>query len=396
MEPARFQVPVFFLSLPGKRKEMSRTTYRKKTKNGITYFFKRVYHENLYKPRDLYARTAKELTEKIKRLEYELDHGVSSDNAVFGEYLEHWMETVCFSDKKESTKKDYRAIYKNYIKNYKITKIKVKKLTAFDVQNHYKEMVEKGASKERLRKAAKLINPCIRYAFNQGKIMTDFSKSVIMPDAPERSKNSNNRRPSKAMTIDDENRLLEAVQDTYYACLVFTALNTGMRKGELLALTWDDIDFEERTISVNKSYNSKLSKDQAVNSPKTNAGNRIIPIPEKLLIELKKHKSEQNTIRLMVGNKFENKNIVFSKDNGDYISTSTLDRFLKKCCAEAGIENYTMHDFRDTYATRLYEKTRDLKMIQYLLGHADFSTTADIYTHVTVDESHKFIDSAIQ
>ena len=379
---------------------LARTKYKKKIKNGYTYFFQRLYHRNSARPIDIYAKSVSELKEKIEQKTFELDRGVTSSRTGFGDYLRTWMEDVCFNDKKESTKIRYRSCYDKYFKKYPIYHTPLKTLSALDIQKHYTLLLKEGASISTIKTIAKIIHPCIRYAYNQGKIPVDFSKSIILPTKPktaEKQLNASkpNRRSSKALSEAEERKLLSAVSGTRFENLILIALNTGMRRGELLALTWNDVDFKENTISVNKTYNPKI-KNEPVDTPKTHCSNRIIPIAPPIIPVLEELKDTYTANKSKYGSKYTDLNLVFSRDNGLYLSTTTIDRDLKKYCENAKIDPVTLHDFRDTFASRLYEKTKDLKMIQTLLGHADYLTTADIYTHVSDKSKQDYIQTVFK
>ena len=167
---------------------MPRSKYAKKVKNGNTYFFYRMRHKNLRRPHDLYGKSIPELEQKIDDLKKELDRGVQSDKVFFSNYLEKWLEDVLLINKKQATINNYRLTFKNYIENSSLNRIRLKEITAFDVQDFYKEVIEKnGAGKGTIATLKKLIHPCIRYAYTQGKILTDFSRSIIVPAGKEKA-----------------------------------------------------------------------------------------------------------------------------------------------------------------------------------------------------------------
>ena len=365
-----------------------KTRYKKKNKNGIEYYFFRLHHKNLRRPRDLYGRTVHELQDKIDTLRDELDHGVQSDKCAFGDYLAKWMTSVLLVDKKQSTINAYNSLYHKHIKNSRLSKTRMNNLTAFDVQDFYQDKIKAGLSSSILHKLSLLIHPCIRYAYAQGKIMTDFTPSISLPKTSKK-KMEGTHRSSRALSVHDETALLEACKGTQWETIITFALNTGFRRGEMLALTWDDIDFDGKTATVNKSYRPQ----SGTTSPKTPSSNRSVPLPDSLLVSLRRLKASQSEIKLRMANKYSKDNLVFANAKGCHLSTSSLNRSLKNFAETIGLDSINMHDFRDTYATRLYEKTRDLKMIQTLLGHADLSTTADIYTHISMDEKQKYIQN---
>lgn len=109
---------------------------------------------------------------------------------------------------------------------------------------------------------------------------------------------------------------------------------------------------------------------------------------------LRNEKRKQLELAEKLPDRFVWENLVFTNDKGAHIAATSLGRALSEFSEKIGMEDsINVHDFRDTYATRLYERTKDLKMIQALLGHSDFSTTADIYTHVSIEEKKKVVNS---
>ncbi|MEG0377596.1 MAG: hypothetical protein RR614_03870, partial [Eubacterium sp.] len=101
----------------------------------------------------------------------------------------------------------YERLYRLHLKDYEVAYIQLKDLTALDIQNHYSKLVSKGVSKSTMRNLVKIINPCIRYAFTQGKMLSDFSRSIIIPDAKEKQEGT--RRASRALSKDEQRDLLK-------------------------------------------------------------------------------------------------------------------------------------------------------------------------------------------
>ncbi len=187
-------------------------------------------------------------------------------------------------------------------------------------------------------------------------------------------KMSNDTQEAGFLTIEESNILLKTTKtyfSNYYAILA-TAIITGIRQGELLALTWKDIDFENSVMSINKTY----SKDK-VTSPKTKTSIRNIKIPNTLIKILKEHKlaSKDNSL-----------NLVFPNSNGNYINCRNLvNRFFKPCLKKAKIKNITWHQLRHSCVTILAENGVNIKCIQKQAGHSSETTTLKVYTHVTAD-----------
>ena len=123
---------------------MARTKYKKKVKNRNTYYFYRLNHKNLKRPRDLYGKTVQELDEKIESLTYQLDRNVQSSKVRFGDYMKSWLDTVHGINKKAGTVQGYGSIFDNYIKGSSLYNIQLTDLTALDVQDYLNGLLRKG------------------------------------------------------------------------------------------------------------------------------------------------------------------------------------------------------------------------------------------------------------
>lgn len=169
--------------------------------------------------------------------------------------------------------------------------------------------------------------------------------------------------------------------------LFITALDSGLRQGELFALTWNDIDFNNKCITVNKSFKSikniKTNKyENIIQTPKTDKSIRVVPIPGRLTDKLKQHKLSQKTQRLKMSNLYENNNLIFCNKFGKYLDSGNVLKKFKKILKDNKLEVRKFHDLRHTYATRLFELGEEPKTVQTLLGHSNISITLDTYTHV--------------
>lgn len=368
---------------------MAKTVYKKKVKNNKEYYFYRLRHNNLQSPRDLYSLTVKGLESKIKATINELDHGISNNKECFETFLCDWLFDVHFIDVKPSTKERYEGIYRNYIKNSVLSRIKIKDLTSKDIQNYYNALIRKGKTVNSIKNLNKIIAPCVRYAYNNDKIIKDFSKSVVLPKESEEIK-LNKINEVQPFSLEEQKKFVHVIEGHDLEMLLITALNTGLRQGELLALTWDDFNFDNNTVRVNKTvkYISDVSKEGRgkcniiVQTPKSEASNRTISIPELLTKKLKRYHLQQKKLQLKMASSYNDNNLVFCNNTGGYLDVSNVRKRYKKILADNGFKDKKFHDLRHTYATRLFELKEEPKTVQSLLGHSNISITLDTYTHV--------------
>lgn len=366
---------------------MAKTKYKKKVKNGNEYYFYRLRHPKQRKPRDLYGKTVAELDEKIKAVTYELDRGVTSDKAFFGDYLKKWLDTVHINGKKDGTIHNYYVCYDNHVKGSPIEKVRLKDLNALDIQDYYAQIIDtKGINV--VKSIHKLICPCLRYAFANQKILLDFTRSIKLPDPKEKAE----EEIARVLTREEQTSFVKAINGGTYEALFMTSLNTGLRIGELLALTWDDIDFKNKELTVNKQMiyvkDRKLKKYvNRITTPKTKNSYRTVPIPDFLLIHLKELKNQELEKKMRLQNKYTDLNLVFCAKLGGYLAFSSVRTSLNTILVQNKINHFKIHSLRHTYATRLFELGESPKTVQALLGHSDITMTMNIYTHVLKDIS---------
>lgn len=377
---------------------MAKTVYKKKIKNGKEYYFFRLRHENLTKPKDIYGTTIKELEGKIKAARQELDNNIQNNKQYFEAFFADWLFDVHFLKLKPSSKEKYEGIYRNYIKNSSLSTIKVKEISLKDVQEYYNKLHSNGSSVSCIGNINKLIAPCIRYAYNNNLILKDFTKAIILPKKTEEEKMSK-KDDVIPFTIDEQKRFIAAIKGHQLEMLFLFALNTGLRQGELLSLTWDDIDLNDYLVTVNKTVRmaSDVTRDGRgklkvqVQTPKTYKAYRTISFPMALKEPLELYKRNQEAHKKKLANLYQDNNLIFCTEYGKYLDSSNVRKRLNKIIDDINskeddpnkkIARRKFHDLRHTFATRLFELNEHPKTVQELLGHSNVSITLDTYTHV--------------
>jgi len=357
--------------------------YDKIKRGGKEYFRYRIYDPVTQKTKDITAKTLKELKEKAANAEEKTRFGIADDKVSFGDFMDDWLKSVHLIDKKPSTIERYRSTYKTHIKDTRISIIKLRCLKPSDMQEHYNSLYEEKNSVSIVKGVHKLVSPCLRYAYETQRILKDFSRSLKIPI--DNNKRLGNKEKINPLTLDEQFAFIDAIKGHPLEALLNTALDTGMRQGELFALRWSDVDSDQ--IRITRSF--RYTKDEQTNkqepnfsTTKTRCSTRTIPLPQRIETILLQHKTIQKENLLRYGVVQSKLTLIFCTDRGTPFSSQNVLKRLKDIYTPLRIENKTFHDLRHTYATRLFELGEQPKTVQVLLGHSNTAITLNTYTHV--------------
>lgn len=184
---------------------------------------------------------------------------------------------------------------------------------------------------------------------------------------------------------------LKTVDNEYYKRLFEFAAKTGLRRGEVLGLQWDLIDFNNRVILVKQSL-LRVNGETFIQENTKNSLIRNVPFSNKIYKILKSIKAEQSKRKLLLKSQYNENNFVFALEDGSPPDPDTITHAFKKYARAAGMSEYTFHSLRHSFASILKQNGEDIQTIQKLLGHTLRSTTADIYTHVSVQSKTSAVD----
>lgn len=213
--------------------------------------------------------------------------------------------------------------------------------------------------------------------------------------------------PQKDVTVDEKRRYLTKEElirflplfDGYssFNTIIKLLLHTGLRSGEALGLQWTDIDFENRTISINHTL-SDVGGKHFLTTPKTKSSKRVIAMSDSVAQLLSEHRRHQKQLQLKLGSAFSHPEMVFTSDIGNYKDRSSLNNSFKKFLRGTEFEFMTLHCLRHCNATLLLNQGVDLKIVSEHLGHSNIGTTANIYADVLESSRRKtaeLVESAL-
>lgn len=344
--------------------------------------------------KQFYGKTQKEVKEKLEDYKRKMSMGVLNEENIT---IQDWFYTWLFDYRKQDLKPKsfdrYHGIYKNYILNTNLGKIKLCDLRTTHLQRHYKNLLDQGVTPTTIKQLNTNLKTCLGEAERQGYILKNWCKLVTLPKI-------DNDKEIKVLTPEEQTKFLAAIKGHELELLFIVALGTGLRLGELLGLKWCDIDFKNNELTVNRSIQrvpiyegDKIVRYEVIEqTPKTKNSSRTISVPVNIINKLKKYKKEQNQLILYAGEAYTNNNYVLCNKLGKIIDDKKPGRNLKSILKKLDIEPMKFHALRHTYATRLFEAGVAPKTVQHLMGHADIQTTMNIYTHVMKGEKIEAVD----
>ena len=225
--------------------------------------------------------------------------------------------------------------------------------------------------------------------------MLEFAKEndVIINNPCKKSVKSDMGKPSdkkEALTIETQKKFLQGATGQSYENQYRFILQTGLRTGELVGLKWEDIDFENKTLTIQRSMEFRYKVGEwRVGPPKSKSGYRTIPLTDEAIRILKAQKEKNRKIKVIP---MEWSEQVFLCRKGEPVKNSTYDTALFKICDKVGIKRFSMHVLRHTFATRCIEGGMMPKTLQKILGHSNIGITMNLYVHITEEEKLKEIN----
>lgn len=322
-------------------------------------------------------RTQKEAKLALAQLQLEIENGsfVKQDYSRFKDVYELWYAQYVNSVKKSTAQRVEYYFVKQILPIF--GELKINKITPAFCQNAVNEWFSTSRSCSALKIYTSKV---FGFAINQHLITDNPMNRIIMP---RKQRTLPKLKEQKFLDKEQLNNLLSVIQsnETYQSFVMFRLLAfTGIRKGELLALVWEDINLQEETLSINKSVSS-LIDGPIITSTKTIASERKISIDPPTLDYLKIWKLKQKKLLLSRGIrvKSNDRQLIFSNQKNEIL----YHNYLKEILDKYPEYQITVHSFRHTHSSLLFEAGASIKQVQERLGHADIKTTLDIYTHVT-------------
>lgn len=306
------------------------------------------------------------------------------ENITVKQLFEKWFELKMKRKLKETTFKEY-----NNAANFRILPIlgdyKVNQLNTMLLQKFINTLSDEELSP----RYVEYLSTILHGALETARIWKIISFNPMMDVEKPRPR----RVEQKTWTVEEMETFLNYAKlaDFRLYAIVNTALKTGCRRGELLALKWSDLDEQSGYIKIERSliYDKEGYR---FSTPKTSSSIRFIKIGKNFLKEMKEWKSYQNKMKMALRTTYKDEDYIFSTQTGKPIYPRSMTTDFNKMIKEANVPKIRFHDLRHTHATICLEAGMSIKEVQERLGHSSIKTTGDVYAHVTKNMKEKSVE----
>ena len=347
------------------------------------------YDDNGYpKTKNVLAKTKKECVEKLQKLKEECG-GLKPEKVrsemPFGDWLTYWYENHSKPKIRPTTQETYESrIRLHIIPN--LGPILLNKLTTGDIQQFYtglkqngrllrQEQYGKGLSGQTVRGIHTTFHAALDKAVSEKIIPKNPSAFCRLPSAK--------AREMQVLSPEEIQRLLIQAKEDGCFELLLLELSTGLRRGEICALQWDDLNFNTGELQVKRQVH-RVKGESVVSEPKTKASNRSVILPPPVLVVLNNYKTEINSTWMFPS----------PLNNDSPRDPAAVRKRLTAILERASCKHVRFHDLRHTFATASLEHGMDIKTLSTIIGHVSTATTLNVYAHVT-DEMRKIAAAKI-
>lgn len=294
-----------------------------------------------------------------------------------GPFLTDWLENVAAAQVRERTHLRYSQLLNKHVIPH-LGKTPLEKLAPQQIQALYRKLGQGDAAiaPQTIKHVHAVLRNALGHAVRLGILIRNPCEMVDPPRVP--------KREMQTLDLAGVAKLLRAAAGDPLEALWVLAVTTGMREGELLALKWDDIDWETRSLTIKRSVCYLKGRGYCWDEPKTAAGRRRVELLEMALQALRRHKTAQDERRRFMGaEKWQEQGLIFTNTTGGpLMAANVYYQRYKPLLKKAGLpETLRFHDLRHTVASLLLADGAHPKIAQELLGHSSVRITLDIYSH---------------
>lgn len=297
---------------------------------------------------------------------------IEPSKMLLSQFLEKWLNDHARVNVKQKTLESYQNAIYNHI-NPALGKIKLHKLRPAHIQQLLSEKLSEGKLSNR---SIQYLHTVLKNALNHAVKWELVNRNAAMGVSPPRPE----KKKVQAWSREEAKTFLDALKVHRLYPLYLLALTTGMRKGELLGLRWQDVDLKHNRITILQTLSSTNDGLVLQESVKTTSSSRTVDISEAAAAVLRQHRKRQLEEYMVIGR--PEQDLVFTSERGTPINPHNLTRHFNRTIEQLGLRRIRFHDLRHTHATMLLEDGVHPKIVSERLGHSQISITMDTYSHV--------------
>lgn len=310
---------------------------------------------------------------------------VEPSKETFTEFIESWFTGHYQKRVGEITSSNKRYMKdKHLIKENPFAELPLSKITTEDIDSFYNLKIEQGHKASYIRKFHQMLKQVFEQAIRWKKISNNPVVNAVPPVIK--------KEEMKIWGPLEIQIFLNFCRDEHQRITFLLAIYTGMRRGEILGLKWDDIDFEKMKINVKRSLGYTPEKGYFFTMLKTKNSKREIPIPEILIDELLKHQKQQQIWKERFGEEYHDQDFVNCRENGTEQDPGNLLRLMKRLIRDSNVTSIRFHDLRHTHASILISEGVDIVKVANRLGHANPKITLETYAHLIPNQDNELAD----
>lgn len=336
----------------------------------------------------VYGRTRAEARDKLDDLLRKAADGIprARERQTVGDYLDYWLEHVVKPERRATTYKGYETMVRVHIKPVLGTK-KLDELGPTDVRRLLAALREKetsghgGGVRKLSPRMVQFAHAVLRNALSNAvreELVSRNAAKLVKMSNPEYDVGAG-LDPIAARAL-----LMKIADDRLFA-LYLCAIVLGLRRGELLGLTWDAIDLDGGRLAVRQAL-SWVDGRAVIQPPKTRASRRVIPLPDVVVLALREHQKRQDAERADAGERWDDSGFVFTTRQGRPMSPYTLIKYWHDVRAAAGLGTLRFHDLRHTAVSLLLALGVPPHVVREIAGHSDIKVTMMVYAHGNLTE----------
>ena len=326
--------------------------------------------------------TERDAERELREFLHSLEVGsyVKPSRITLGQWLEQWCQSYVVMHCSARTAESYQSEVRRHLTPI-LGRILLTQLQPQHLQNYYSQALTKGRadgkgglSPRTVQYHHRILSEALSHAVKMGLLGRNVAEAVSPPRVE--------RKNLASLAPEDVPQFLEvAAKETRHYVLLYTALYSGMRLGELLGLRWCDVDLDMACLSVVQSLYKRCGVCKMI-EPKSSKSRRRIALSPSLALLLRQYKADQQVERILLGKPLVDSDLVFSRIDGKPLDPGVISHNCARVLKKAGLPHIRFHDLRHSHATLLLKAGIHPKIVSERLGHANIGITLDTYSHV--------------